>query len=146
MHYWFQRRCHNWTPVNLRVLFFVQLRHHNSVGRLKGNELVPTWRGTVKTLQLPYMLSPRIIYKPRGVWDAPLSSENTLSWLCSRITFMVWSNPFKLPWKNVHVKSVSKLRETNTFKGNCSALTTMLRPSLVMMLTVSEVQQNRLSN
>lgn len=45
----------------------------------------------------PYMLSPLIMYNPNTFCTTPLSSEKTLSWLCSNITFIVWSNPFKHP-------------------------------------------------
>jgi len=35
MHNWLQWRCHHRSPVNLRVLFLVQLSHHNSADKIE---------------------------------------------------------------------------------------------------------------
>ena len=58
-----------------------------------------------------YMLSPRMMYKPSTSCCTPSSGEKMRSWHSSRMRFVVWSKPRRLP--------------------------TMLRPSFVMTVITS---------
>ena len=44
-----------------------------------------------------YMLSPRMMYSPKGTSSTPDEVEYTRSWLSFRMTLTVWSNPFSFP-------------------------------------------------
>ena len=58
-----------------------------------------------------YTLSPLMMWRPSCTCSTPWLELNTLSWLSSMIRLMVWSNPFRIPYKtNTNVKNTLVMR------------------------------------